>query len=355
MFFCSCSDFGMTGADLKCGSCKYLLNQQTLNKYDGGDWIMYVECWSGLASRIITLSQAYYLQKRYGKGRLKIVWPIAEDCRISFYEVFDKSIFNDIDWELIEYKHKKKDTQRFREKYEKMGGIKKCLYTRKLIDAIRCFILITIVYWGEKLDFSVKNKYRKKGMYFDTTEMYGSKGTFGAMAHETWRYIKKQLICENDDIYIRAFKYIINGEDINYDITCIRFQKEYYHKVNDILQGRNDVIGVQIRRTDHVDSINNSLSIKFEKRIAQILEEDKDILFFISTDDIIEEQHFISIYGSSILVQKDKTWNRSSIEGMRAAVVDFLCLANCQYILGSYNSTFGEIAAKYGGIDEIII
>ena len=32
MLFCICSDFGVTGADVKVGSCKYLLNQQTLNK-----------------------------------------------------------------------------------------------------------------------------------------------------------------------------------------------------------------------------------------------------------------------------------------------------------------------------------
>ena len=33
MLFCICSDFGVTGADVKVGSCKYLLNQQTLIKW----------------------------------------------------------------------------------------------------------------------------------------------------------------------------------------------------------------------------------------------------------------------------------------------------------------------------------
>ena len=30
MLFCIWSDFGVTGADVRVGSCKYLLNQQTL-------------------------------------------------------------------------------------------------------------------------------------------------------------------------------------------------------------------------------------------------------------------------------------------------------------------------------------
>ena len=51
---------------------------------------MYVECWSGLASRIITLSEAYYLQKKWGNRQLRIIWSVAEDCRISFYDVFDE-------------------------------------------------------------------------------------------------------------------------------------------------------------------------------------------------------------------------------------------------------------------------
>lgn len=32
VLFCICSDFGVAGADVRVGSCKYLLNQQTLNK-----------------------------------------------------------------------------------------------------------------------------------------------------------------------------------------------------------------------------------------------------------------------------------------------------------------------------------
>lgn len=35
MLFYICSDSGMTGTDIKVGSCKYLLNQQTLFKFCG--------------------------------------------------------------------------------------------------------------------------------------------------------------------------------------------------------------------------------------------------------------------------------------------------------------------------------
>ncbi len=33
MQFCIGSDFGVTGEDVRVGNCKYLLNQQTLNKF----------------------------------------------------------------------------------------------------------------------------------------------------------------------------------------------------------------------------------------------------------------------------------------------------------------------------------
>ena len=32
MLFCICSDSGMTRADVRVGSCRYLLNQQTLTR-----------------------------------------------------------------------------------------------------------------------------------------------------------------------------------------------------------------------------------------------------------------------------------------------------------------------------------
>lgn len=316
---------------------------------------MYIECWSGLASRIITLAEACYIQKKWGKESLKIVWPIAEDCRISFYDVFDHDIFEDISWKLIEYKQKEGWITPLKKKYEEQGGVKVCLSRKRYVAAIYDFLLLGIIRIGEMLDFSRKHRYQRKESYFDTTEMYGQEGTFGAMAYLTWERIKEQLVAGNDDIYIRAFKNIIYEPKQELGYSNIRFKQDYYNKVKGVLQNRKNLVGVQIRRTDHIDSIGHSLSSRFEEKINQILEENPETYFFLATDDKTEEAYFKEKYGEKILIQEGKTWNRSSKEGMQAAVVDFLCLASCQYILGSYNSTFGEIAAKYGGIEEIVI
>lgn len=316
---------------------------------------MYIECWSGLASRIITLAEACYIQKKWGKEPLKIVWPIAEDCKIAFYDVFERDIFKDISWQLIEYKQKKGWINRLKERYEEQKGVKICLSEKRYLAAIYALLLLCLIRTGETLDFSRKHRYQMKNSYFDTTEMYGRQGHFGEMAYLTWERIKEQLESGNDDIYIRAFKNIIYEPKQELGYSNIRFKQDYYNRVKEVLQNKENLVGVQIRRTDHTDSIGHSLSSHFEEKMNQILEENPETYFFLATDDTSEETYFRQKYGKRILIQADKTWDRSSKAGMQAAVIDFLCLASCQYILGSYNSTFGEIAAKYGGIEEMIV
>lgn len=316
---------------------------------------MYVECWSGLASRIITLSEAYYLQKKWGKRQLKIVWPVAEDCRISFYDVFDEHIFEDISWRLVEYEPKRGREVCLKEKYEKQKGVKVCFYEKRYFDALYSLGLLGCIRMRDLFDFSIKHRYQRKKMYFDTTEMYGEQGTFGSMAYLTWERIKEQLVMGNDDIYIRAFKNIVYNEKLECNYSNVKFKQDYYDRVDEILGDRKNLVGVQIRRTDHVGSIKHSLTAHFEKKIDGLIKANPQIKFFLATDDKNEERHFIKKYGDKILVQKDKIWDRSSKEGMQAAVIDFICLASCEYILGSYNSTFGEMAAKYGNIEEIIV
>lgn len=316
---------------------------------------MYVECWSGLASRIITLAEAYYIQQRWGKGKLNLVWPVAEDCAISFYDVFDEHIFEDISWKLWEYKQGNPRLERTQRKYAESGGVKQCLSECHYLQALKAVWAYGMMKAAMRADFRPKRIYKKRSLYYDTTDMYGEQGGFGSKAHITWERVKEKLQSGDSDFYVRAFKNIICEENFLIDYDSICFRKHYHEEAEEILGGHNSVVGVQIRRTDHKASISHSLSSEFEKRMDMILEENPETDFFLATDDIEEEKRFRAKYGHKILTQGNKVWNRDTAEGMQTAVVDFLCLSKCRLILGSYNSTFGEVAAKYGGIEEIII
>lgn len=56
-----------------------------------------------------------------------------------------------------------------------------------------------------------------------------------------------------------------------------------------------------------------------------------------------------------MLLQKIKLGTEIHEKEWRLQLSTFLCLFKCCYTLGSYHSTFGEAAAKYGGVEECII
>lgn len=69
---------------------------------------------------------------------------------------------------------------------------------------------------------------------------------------------------------------------------------------------------------------------------------------FLATDDKEEEQTLRKKYGNRLVVQSNKEWGRAGSEEMKSGVIDCLCLSRCDYILGSFGSSYSSFAAKYG-------
>lgn len=70
-----------------------------------------------------------------------------------------------------------------------------------------------------------KKRYLKCNRYYDTTDMYGTVGTFGEKAYMTWEKIKVQIQSGNTDFYVRAFKNIIYEKEIKIDFEPIKFKQ----------------------------------------------------------------------------------------------------------------------------------
>lgn len=114
-------------------------------------------------------------------------------------------------------------------------------------------------------------------------------------------------------------------------------------------------IGVHIRRTDNRLSIEKSSTDKFITIMNNYLSNDPETNFFLSTDNKSEEDKLIKLFGSKIVSTK-KELSRNSIQGIRDALVDLYSLGNTKKILGSYYSSFSEVAAKINNIPlEIVI
>lgn len=116
------------------------------------------------------------------------------------------------------------------------------------------------------------------------------------------------------------------------------------------MQGQ--LIGLHIRRTDHLVCIAKSPLAAFIKKMDELLENNSDLKFFLAADDKSVQADLIHRYEDKIIVQ-DKVWGRNSTTGMKSAILDCLCLASCTLIIGSCNSVFSHFSAEYGKVQLI--
>jgi len=114
------------------------------------------------------------------------------------------------------------------------------------------------------------------------------------------------------------------------------------------------VIGVHIRRTDNVKSIQQNDVDDFLRCMDQRLEDFPNVMFYVATDDRAVKQTMINRYGNRIIFHP-ATLERTSLQGMKDAVVDLWCLSQTKEIIGSYHSSYSEIAAQLGGAKLTIL
>lgn len=109
-------------------------------------------------------------------------------------------------------------------------------------------------------------------------------------------------------------------------------------------------IGLHIRGTDNVKAREHSTLAKFIARIDSELSINEAATFFLATDEPDVRETLVARYGKRIFY-RDNVLSRSSVAGMQDAVADLWCLSRTRLIVGSYWSSYSEIAAEIGGIE----
>lgn len=113
-------------------------------------------------------------------------------------------------------------------------------------------------------------------------------------------------------------------------------------------------VGVHIRRTDNIDSINFSKPEMFENKIKALFEENLDVKVFLCTDDSVIKNKLKTMFGNRIITYDSKL-NRYSPKGINDAVVELFLLAKTNVIWGSFNSSYTDIASQIYNIERIIV
>ena len=113
-------------------------------------------------------------------------------------------------------------------------------------------------------------------------------------------------------------------------------------------------VGVHIRRTDNLPAIGKSSTEAFLASMDKELKEYPDTIFYLATDDREEEARLREAFGDLILSNRDRDLSRDSTTGIQDAMIDLYALASTKKIIGSYFSSFTDIAADMHGIPKVI-
>ena len=109
-------------------------------------------------------------------------------------------------------------------------------------------------------------------------------------------------------------------------------------------------VGLHFRGTDNVKCKARTTLDKFIGLIDAELEREPSATFFLATDEA-DVRHALSERYGRRLMHRQAVLSRNSVEGILDAAVDLYSLARTRRLIGSYWSSFSEIAAELGGIE----
>ena len=115
-----------------------------------------------------------------------------------------------------------------------------------------------------------------------------------------------------------------------------------------------ELIGLHIRRTDHVKCIEASPLWAFENLVSKVLSDAEGSRFLLATDDAAVKERFRQLFGEAI-VSPVMTLGRMTETQQEMGVVDWLLLQGCQKIYASAGSSFSELAAWRAGIELVCV
>ncbi len=113
-------------------------------------------------------------------------------------------------------------------------------------------------------------------------------------------------------------------------------------------------VGVHIRRTDHEMAKENSPLELYVERMQAEIAKDAATTFFLATDEPEVERMLQDVFGSRILTHTKEN-SRETVKGIQDAATDLFCLSRTRKLLGSYFSSFTDVASRLSGIELEVV
>ncbi|OOQ58078.1 O-fucosyltransferase family protein [Mucilaginibacter pedocola] len=269
-----------------------------------------IEPFGGLANRMRVIASGIWLQQQLGIG-LNVVWNINNELACPYADLFLPIAGVNIITKPFKYYRLRRSNQPDKFAAWKAKAINTLLGFDYCIHESDFHELI----WAGKLDILQAAKTHKR-IYIQTCQEFGDNLTA-----------------------FKLFKPI--------PAILARIEKTVQ------LFGPHS-IGVHIRRTDNEYSVKHSPLDLFITAMEGQVRKEPETNFYLCSDDEDTKAKLKSIFGARIITANQKA-DRLSAEGMQDALIDMYCLAATQGVLGSYWSSFSDIATRLNNIPLTVI
>lgn len=113
-------------------------------------------------------------------------------------------------------------------------------------------------------------------------------------------------------------------------------------------------VGVHVRRTDSIRSIEESPLESFFEAIDREEQRYADLCIYLATDSEEVKEAMRKRYGNRVICCANKA-DRNTVSGIRDGVIDMYTLSRTTKIFGSFHSSFSELAAEIGDVPLEIV
>ena len=146
-------------------------------------------------------------------------------------------------------------------------------------------------------------------------------------------------------VYVCGYNAMCSLRDYSMLSRLFRPVPEIAERISEVTSSYGShVMGIHVRRTDHVKVISHSPLENYVKRMEQYAGKYDDAQFFVATDDESVKRELHNHFGQRI-ISLPSVLERNSLQGMKDAVVELFCLGSCHCLLGSQYSTYSRFAA----------
>lgn len=159
----------------------------------------------------------------------------------------------------------------------------------------------------------------------------------------------EKVVEKNQSVYLIHFTLFYDKPDLLKTLQPVdAIQRKVEERIRTLSLDKH-MIGLHIRRGDHMRSKLNSPLSLFVDKIKEEIEKDPTVRFYVASDDQEEKRTLMAMFGTRIVSLLTEV-KRDNYQGIADALVELYTLSSMKKIYGSVASTYSLLAAQLSDI-----